>query len=43
MLQLLYFDGAHWDEEELSQTELTIKKLYDNMHADGQHGERIVG
>jgi len=37
------FDGAHWDEEDSQKDELTIKELYDNMHPDGQHGERLVG
>ena len=37
------FDGAHWDEEDSQSGELTIKKLYDTMHPDGQHGERLVG
>lgn len=37
------FDGAHWDEEDSQKDELTIKELYENMHPDGQHGERLVG
>lgn len=37
------FDGAHWDEEDAADKELTIKNLLATMHPDGQHGERLVG
>ena len=37
------FDGAHWDDEDSARGELTIKKLYDSMRPDGQHGEHLVG
>ncbi len=37
------FDGAHWDQEDSAEHELTIKQLYGKMHKDGKHGEQLVG
>jgi len=37
------FDGAHWDERELSSEHGTIEELFENMHPDGANGQRLVG
>ncbi len=37
------FDGAHWDEVEQSGVQGTIEQLFENMHADGENGMRLVG
>jgi DNA-directed RNA polymerase subunit beta len=37
------FDGAHWDERDEAGIHGTIEDLFQRMHADGAHGERLVG
>ena len=36
------FDGAHWDEREEAGPQGTIQDLFENLHADGANGERLV-
>ncbi|MGI8797521.1 MAG: DNA-directed RNA polymerase subunit beta, partial [Acidimicrobiia bacterium] len=37
------FDGAHWDEVDQAGEHGTIERLFENMHPDGAHGQRLVG
>jgi len=37
------FDGAHWDERDQAGPHGTIEELFRTMHADGAHGERLIG
>jgi len=38
------FDGAHWDEEDETGTEIpTIQTLFSNLNPDGADGTRLIG
>jgi DNA-directed RNA polymerase subunit beta len=37
------FDGAHWDEHEDAGRHPTIKAMFENLNADGAHGEKLIG
>jgi DNA-directed RNA polymerase subunit beta len=37
------FDGAHWDEEDDAGKHPTIKKIFENINAEGADGEKLIG
>jgi DNA-directed RNA polymerase subunit beta len=37
------FDGAKWDETELSGDKPTIQKIFENLNPEGPNGQRLIG